>query len=81
VTHDARRIERGAELLSETHEATHLHYIPENGTLWLDTDSGVEDGLCIGIGETRHAALLDARAELHARVADLDRALATEVAS
>jgi hypothetical protein len=56
--------------------ATHLHYI--DGALWLDTDIGEEDGLCIGLGETLIEAATDALAELEARCADLRAAIADE---
>ena len=69
------------ESLTDAPAATRLHYVPDDLTIWLDTDIGEQDGLCIGVGGDRVAALVDARKELQARLADLDRALAAEVAS
>ena len=63
-------------LLTPAGAATRLHYVQEEpalGSVWLDTDIGQQDGLTIGIGQTPREALMDARDELHARVADLDR--------
>lgn len=64
------------ERLTADGAATHLHYDAELGGVWLDTDIGEGDGLVVGMGETRDKALADARTELHARIADLDAAIA-----
>ena len=51
--------------------ATRLHYDADSGCLWLDTDGGVQDGLVIGIGDTRAEAIDDATHELCERLAEL----------
>ena len=51
--------------------ATRVHIIDDD-TIWLDTDIGERDGLCIGTGATRDEAIRDAIGELLQRAADLD---------
>lgn len=56
--------------------ATRLHWIEEDGALWLDTDVSTEDGLVIGVGATLLEAVDDAIVELRQRLADLESARA-----
>lgn len=39
--------------------------------VWLDTEVADHDGLCIGLGDTRDAAVADAVKDLEARLAEL----------
>ena len=52
---------------------TVLHY--RLGQLWLDTDIGEADGICIAIGTTRNQIIHRALIELDHRVCDLRKAL------
>ena len=51
--------------------ATRLHLVDDE-QVWLDTDVGTCDGICIGVGDTRAEAIADALAELRDRIADLE---------
>ena len=57
-------------------DATRLHYLLDDREVWLDTDIGIQNGLCIGVGRTLREALLDAQEELRGRLADCAVALA-----
>lgn len=65
------------ETIEHLGECTRLHVIDSGGAfqVWLDTDIGTEDGICIGLGITREQALEDAFEELKARVVDLQDAV------
>lgn len=69
------------ETLTAGDTSTRLHYDHELAAVWLDTHRGVRDGLVIGIGDTRKAALADAILELLSRVRDLQVAREEEVAN
>ena len=44
-------------------------------SVWLDTESGDMDGICLGTGATAEEALRDAREELAAALTEVDRQL------
>lgn len=52
-----------------------IHIVGEDGDVevWLDCDGADSDGVVIGLGATRINALDDARAELRARLADVEQ--------
>ena len=62
------------ETIARAGAATRLHVV-DGCEVWLDTDIGDCDGLCIGVGDDRAEALRAAIAELRDRMADLEQAL------
>lgn len=63
---------------TDTDAATHVHHFQDGSrdhVVWLDTEIGERDGLCIGLGETKADAIVDAIVELQARLDDLKAAL------
>lgn len=61
------------ETINREGSATRLHVV-DSEQVWLDTDIGDRDGLCIGCGVSREAAIEDAIMELRDRIADLEAA-------
>jgi len=57
-----------------------IHIIGDGGDVevWLDTEIAEADGIVIGVGATRIQALDDARAELQARLADVEQLIRDE---
>jgi hypothetical protein len=55
-------------------ECTVLHVVSVPGSFeaWLDTDSGICDGLTVGVGGSREEAIDDAITELRQRLDDLE---------
>lgn len=65
------------ETIAREGAATRIHVI-DGVQVWLDTERGECDGLCIGVGDDRAEAIRDAIAELRDRLSDLERALKSE---
>lgn len=75
MSHTFQSRGRRVEALTSGGAATHLHFLPDDLVVWLDTDIGIQDGLCIGVGATRRDTILDAIRELRDRLVGLERAL------
>ncbi len=60
-----------------------INILGEDGdvAVWLDTEIAEADGLVIGLGATRRDALASARAELQARLVDVEQRLRDDPSS
>jgi hypothetical protein len=61
------------DLTPDIDAATRLHMVA-GSQVWLDTDIGSCDGICIGVGDDRAAAIDDAIVELRSRLTELEHA-------
>jgi len=56
-----------------------VHEHPNPFEVWIDTEFGVRDGVCIGAGDTREAAIAQAKLELTEQLVALETLSPTEM--